>query len=369
MIDWPRMWNDETRRFSPTRMILYLASLAYGRATAVRNALYDGGWFQSVRLPRPVVSIGNITVGGTGKTPCVILLAKRLQAHGLRPAVISRGYGGKSPLPVNVVSDGENILLNAATAGDEPLLIARSLPGVCVLTGPKRALTGRAAVEQFGADVILCDDAFQHRQIQRDINLVLLDDRRPLGNGHLLPRGELREHPAGLARADAFLLTRADLTRPPDSDILAIARQHQLPVFRCVHRAVSLLNAATGHALPPEALRGKKICAFCGIAKPDSFLETLSALGADVVSFNPFPDHHAFTRRDLDDLQRVFQMRKADYLITTQKDVMRLESCPEFLNMVWDLSMQMDIPDSAPAFDQWLLDRIAAAAAPDLQAG
>ncbi len=369
MIDWPRMWSDDARRFSPIRMVLCLASLAYGRVTAVRNTLYDRGWFPSVRLPRPVVSIGNITVGGTGKTPCVILIARRLQAHGLRPAVISRGYGGKSALPVNVVSNGKEILLTAAAAGDEPLLIARSLPGVCVLTGPKRALTGRAAVEQFGADVILCDDAFQHRQIQRDINLVLLDDHRPLGNGWLLPRGELREHPAGLARADAFLLTRAEPTRPPDADILAIAQKFRLPVFRCIHRTVSLQNAGSGEKRPPEALRGKKVCAFCGIAKPDSFRDALFALGAEVVSFNPFPDHHAFSLRDLDDLQRVFQMRKADYLVTTEKDAMRLEHCPEVLNMVWTLHIQMDLSDSAPAFDQWLLDRITAAAAQAPQAG
>lgn len=369
MIDWPRMWNDETRRFSPTRMALYAASLAYGRGVALRNALYDRGVFHVSHLSRPVISIGNITVGGTGKTPCVIMIAKMLQAKGRRPAVVSRGYGGKSISPVNVVSDGEKILLPAATSGDEPLLIARSLPGVCVLTGPKRAITGRAAIERFGADVIVCDDAFQHRQIHRDVNLVLLDDQRPLGNGHLLPRGELREHPEGLARADAFLLSRANLTKSADPDIIAIAAARKLPVFRSIHRADAVSNIGSKEELPLNALRGKRVCAFCGIAKPDAFKDTLLAAGADVVSFNPFPDHHPFGRRDLEDLMYSFRSFNAAYLMTTQKDAMRLLDCPDFLNMVWVLQIQMEIPDGAALFDTWLLERITEASERTDQAG
>ena len=178
---------------------LRLLSLPYGAAVALRNHLYDRELLRTAKLPCPVVSVGNLTVGGTGKTPTVILLAALLKEHGHRPAVLSRGYGGHAKASVNVVSDGNRILLGWREAGDEPVLIAGALPGVPVLTGPKRFLTGRAAVERFGADVLILDDAFQHRSLFRDIDIVLIDAARPFGNGFLLPRGPLREPPRGPA--------------------------------------------------------------------------------------------------------------------------------------------------------------------------
>ncbi|MBU0575377.1 MAG: tetraacyldisaccharide 4'-kinase, partial [Proteobacteria bacterium] len=160
---------------------LRLLSLPYGAAVAARNRLYDRGLLRQQKLPCPVISLGNLTVGGTGKTPTVIFIANLLNERGYHPAVLSRGYGGSTRAPVNVVSDGKRILMGWREAGDEPVLIARAAPGIPVLTGSRRLLTGRAAIETFGADILILDDAFQHRPLFRGIDMVLLDAARPFG--------------------------------------------------------------------------------------------------------------------------------------------------------------------------------------------
>ena len=194
-------------RYDVLRVVLHLSRSPTGGIVAARNRLYDGGLLKQQKLPRPVISVGNLTVGGTGKTPTVIFIAHILKDHGYRPAVLSRGYGGSANAPVNVVSDGNRILMGWREAGDEPILIASAVPGIPVLTGSRRLLTGRAAVETFGADVLILDDAFQHRSLFRDIDMVLLDAARPFGNGFLLPRGPLREPRIPLRRADILLRT------------------------------------------------------------------------------------------------------------------------------------------------------------------
>ena len=210
MIPWQRIWNEDesARRFSPTRAILYLASLPYHLVVSQRNYLYDRRILKSVKLARPVISVGNITVGGTGKTPCVIYLAQMLGRLGCRTAVLSRGYGGKNPQPVNVVSNGRTILLDAREAGDEPLLIARSLPGVPVLTGARRNLTGQAAIEDFGAEVLLCDDAFQHRTVKAGLNILLTDYNNLFTRDFYLPTGDLRDLKSSYKRAEIIVVTK-----------------------------------------------------------------------------------------------------------------------------------------------------------------
>jgi len=363
MVDWQRIWNngDSIPRFSPTRAILYLFSLLYRLIVHLRNQLYDQKILTPRKLSCPVISVGNITVGGTGKTPCVIGLAKMLQKNGLKPAVISRGYGGKSTKPVNIVSDGRTIFLNADTAGDEPLLIAQSLSGIPVITGAKRNLTGQAAIDRFGANVLICDDAFQHRQIFRDVNIVLLDSEKPLGNGYLLPRGELRESPDGLHRASCFILTRVDETHPVNQNIARIARASNIPVFHAVHQFKEMIkpDKSTG---PQGELRGKKVCAFCGIAKPDSFKKLLSEVEMNVLSFDPYPDHYRFSSYDLQELKNKFLNLHADYLVTTEKDAMRLQNHPEFLKILCILRMEMEIKPSAQSFDNFITEGLTAAA-------
>ncbi|MEE9910665.1 MAG: tetraacyldisaccharide 4'-kinase [Deltaproteobacteria bacterium] len=360
MIDWQRIWNDDgsIRRFSPIRAILHLSALLYRLIVQLRNRLYDRGILKTVKLSCPVISVGNMTVGGTGKTPCVILLARMLQRHGFQPAVISRGYGGKSPGPVNVVSDGKTILQNAAEAGDEPLLIAGTLPGVPVITGARRTLTGQTAIDHFGARVLICDDAFQHRRIFRDIDIVLLDAQKPLGNGHLLPAGELREPIGGLMRASCILMTRADETGPLPPDIVRIAGAAHAPIFRAAHQATELIGPAQDQRLPIGTLRGKKVCAFCGIARPASFKKILQDAGADIVSFVQFPDHHPFDRNDLEGLTKHFLPLGADYWVTTEKDAMRLKAHPDFYKTLFVLRIEMEIKPSEPSFENFVMERL-----------
>ena len=363
MTDWQRIWNedDAIHRFSPTRGILYFFSLFYRLIVRLRNRLYDRQILKPVKLSCPVISVGNITVGGTGKTPCVIMLAKMIQQLGWQPAVISRGYGGKSTQTVNVVSDGKNILLGAEAAGDEPLLIARSLPDVPVLTGAKRALTGQAAIDRFGANVLICDDAFQHRQIFRDLDIVLLDSEKPLGNRHLLPRGELRESKEGLNRADCIILTRADEATHLNQDVARIADASRIPVFRSDHCVREMISSDASSRLSPDELRGRKVCAFCGIAKPASFKKLLIEAGADIVSFIAFPDHYAYNHYDLDGLTEKFQTLNADYWITTEKDAMRLTNHSGFLKMIRVLCMEMKMQPSGKSFEKFIVESLAAA--------
>lgn len=363
MIDWQRIWNDNGAlgRFSPTGAILYLFSLLYRLIVHLRNRLYDRQILKTVKLPCPVISIGNITVGGTGKTPCVIALTRMLQEQGYEPAVLSRGYGGKRPKPVNVVSDGKNILLDVQSAGDEPLLIARSLPGVPVLTGAKRRRTGQAAIDQFGARVLICDDAYQHRQIFRDIDIVLLDAEKPLGNGQLLPRGPLREPVVNLSRAHCIILTRADNAPILHQDVARIASASRIPVFRAAHRFREMIRPGEDLHVQPGDLYGKRICAFCGIARPDSFKKLLENAGVKLLSFIPFPDHYAYTRHDLEALKNQFLPQSADYWVTTEKDAMRLADHPDFLKTIWILRMDMTIEASAPSFEAVVTERLTAA--------
>ena len=362
MTDWQRIWNDEDsiRRFSPARVLLYLSSLIYRLIVDLRNRLYDRQILKSVRLSCPVISVGNITVGGTGKTPCVIGLARMLQQGGFKCAVISRGYGGKNPQPVNIVSDGNSVLLGAESAGDEPLLIARSLPGIPVITGAKRKFTGQAAIDRFGSNVLICDDAFQHRQIVRDIDIVLLDAEKPLGNGYLLPRGPLREPKDSLQRADCIILTRSEGTETLHPDVAGIVSKAGIHVFRAAHQFKELISPGGNHLLEQNVLHGKKVCAFCGIAQPASFKKLLIEAGPELMTFMEFPDHFAYDRNDLEALKNNFLKFHADYWITTEKDAMRLEAHPEFLKTVCILRVEMEIKSSEPSFEDFILRRLKA---------
>lgn len=363
MIDWQGMWNDDkgARHLRPTRLILYFISFFYRLIVILRNWLYDKQIFTSVNLSCPVISVGNITVGGTGKTPCVIILAKILLRHGFKPAVISRGYGGEKTKKVNVVSDGSNILLAAEVAGDEPLMIARALPGVPVITGAKRAATGSAAVKDFGANIIICDDAFQHRKIARDINIVLLDYERPFSNGLLLPAGALREPPGSLKRANCLIVTRVDEKAAFDKDAQKIVDSFQLDVFLSRHVAKNVAKGDGAASMPLVALQGKKVCAFCGIAQPDSFRKLLLDARAEIISFDPYPDHYAYHSCDIVELKDKFIGYHADYLMTTEKDAVRLEKYPDFIKMLSILRMEIEIMPSEKMLESFLMRRVCAA--------
>lgn len=332
------VWSKETIGHNPFEMLLRGASFLYRLAISLRNRFYELGLLRQAKLPCKVISVGNITVGGTGKTPMVIYLANLLKEKGFHPAVLSRGYKGKTKAPINVVSDGNRIFMKAEDCGDEPLLIAKSVNGVPVLTGPKRVLTGRVAMEQFGADILILDDAYQHRQLARDIDIVLVNAGRPLGNGFPLPAGPLREPPSSLKRADFIIRTGGG---SPTAPIYSSKQE-----YRALHQAVSVVNGATGRDYPLENLRGSRVCAFAGIASPEAFRQTLSETGAVVVAFLPYPDHHDYSREDIREIQKQAVEEKADMIVTTEKDGVKLSRFHMFLEKIDLLRVAMVfIPD------------------------
>jgi tetraacyldisaccharide 4'-kinase len=330
---------------------LRLLSIPYRGVVLARNRLHDRGLIRQQKLPRPVVSVGNLTVGGTGKTPTVILLANLLRQQGLRPAVLSRGYGGRARGPVNVVSNGEETLLNWREAGDEPVLIARASPGVPVLTGPRRSLTGGAAIERFGADCLILDDAFQHRALARDLDIVLVDRTRPFGNGRLLPAGPLREPQAALGRAHLLIVTGQGPDGPPSG------LPDGLPSFRGLHRRIGFVEAGTGRLLGPGALKGVRVCAFAGIGRPESFRQSLAAAGAEVVSFRAFPDHHPYRRSELEEILATAATSGAAQIVTTEKDGIRLGDFPDLSGRLLLLRIDMEILPAGP-FTALLFDKV-----------
>jgi tetraacyldisaccharide 4'-kinase len=363
MIDWQRIWDDDGIPcwYSPVKIIAYVISFFYRLIINFRNWLYDHKILKETVLPCPVISVGNITVGGTGKTPCVIMLAQMLQENGFKPAILSRGYGGKSINPVNIVSDGQKILLDSKTAGDEPFLIAYALKGIPVITGAKRIITGKIAIDQFSADVLICDDAMQHRQIFRDINLVLLDSRSLSGENYMLPRGRLREPITELKRASAIVLTRADEARQTNGQIEKLFPAKNMPIFRSIHKLKDIVKGDYSAKKSISDLQGKKVCAFCGIANPDSFRKTLSDARAQVLSFDIFPDHHHYSQDELEKIKAKFIDCRADFLISTQKDGARLQECPEFLTMIYMLRIELEIVPSIESLKKFILDRLAEA--------
>jgi len=319
--------------------------------------MYELGVFKATVLPCRVISIGNITVGGTGKTPAVIMLAKSLKEKGYRPAVLSRGYGGTSRAAVNVVSDGSRILIEHVEAGDEPVLIARAVTGVPVLTGPERVKTGRFAVENMKVDVLILDDAFQHRRIHRDLDIVILNREQPFGNCFLLPRGPLREPTEALKRADVVIWRdSAPDGRYPRYCELGIGVF--VPVLSVYLRPKDIMNGGTGEAHPLDLMKGKRVCAFAGIASPEAFKKTIESLGWKLASFIDFPDHHRYTDADISCIMRSCTDSSCDAIVTTEKDGIRLTHFSDFLKDIFLLRVEMEMLPSREEFEASIFERL-----------
>lgn len=353
------IWYGTPKLLGLSSLILLLApfSLLYGLIVRLRNRLFDRGRLKSEKLPCRVISIGNLTVGGTGKTPMVIRIARMLRERGCRPVVLSRGYGGTSKHPVNVVSKGAGPLMSQHEAGDEPVLLAKSLTGIPVLTGPRRALTGNWALKNLDADVLILDDGFQHRHLSRDIDIVLLSAAGPFGNGSLLPGGPLREPPGELKRADIIIATGTyeDVAagRP-----IALPDGIQAPVFRCYYQPRELLLGADEKTFPLEFVKGKKICAFAGIGNPMAFLKTLRALGADMAVFMPFPDHHRYTPADVSLIAERARQYQAEMIVTTEKDRIKIEAFDFMLPGLYCLRIGMEFLSGREDFERLLLEKL-----------
>lgn len=311
------------------------------------------------RLPCRVISIGNLTLGGTGKTPIVELVAGLLRREGRRVCVLSRGYGGRSQSAITIVSDGKRCLVPPEVAGDEPVLLAEHLVGLPVVVGKDRYAAGMLAIERFGVEVIVLDDGFQHVQLARDFNVLLLDAVRPLGNGRLFPRGDLRERPTGMARADAIVFTRWDAEAAPSLTALKLA-QPGLPLFCSQHEPIDFRALADGHCLPLASLKGRRILAFCGIGTPDHFRQTLQGLEAEIVAFAVFPDHHPYTRLEIEQLVQMANQHGAETLVTTEKDGVRLRGLQPWTRQVWELRIRTTIVVQEAAWKTCILDTVKA---------
>ncbi len=303
-----------------TGVALGAAAAAYRGLVETRGWLYGCGVLRARALPCPVVSLGNLTVGGTGKTPGVELAVRTLAELGHRPAVVSRGYGRKSR-GVHIVADIASIRLEPEEAGDEPFLLARRLPGVPVVVGADRWEAARAAVETCGATAIVLDDGFQQRTLATSLEIVMARARRPWGNGRLLPAGPLREPIRALARADLVIATGPS-GAGSDEVASAVARYApRVPVITAAFEAVACWDARRMEPIRLARLAGARVVAFAGIAAPAAFAATLRELrvSGDVVAF---PDHHWYSREDLKDLEA--RAAGADALVTTEKDWVRL---------------------------------------------
>lgn len=319
-------WSNIHSRKAPLLWSVILAplSLMYGLGVRVRVKGLLGK--RKKFLPGFVLSVGNLTTGGTGKTPAVRMLAEWAVGEGCRVAVLSRGYGGRHGQGFLEVSDGEHVFSSPSEAGDEPCLLAASLKGVPVVIARERYLAGLLAHEKYGADFYILDDGFQHLALHRDLDLVLLDAEKPFGNGHLLPWGPLREPKNHLERADAFVITRTDRKRDL-SDLTGFLGRHfpEKPLFKSEHRPEALHFPDAGRTYAPEFLRGKRIVAFAGIARPGFFRETLKGLGAEPVWFKGSRDHHVFSDREIRELIRRKEDLGAECLVTTEKDWVRIK--------------------------------------------
>lgn len=328
--DWSRIHDSEgVGLLTPPLAFL---SLFYGLGVRLRVKAWERRKRES--LPGFVLSIGNVTAGGTGKTPAAMTFARWAAKEGHRVAILSRGYRGRYPGETLEVTDGHNIQAGPGEAGDEPYLMATRLDGIPVILGRKRFLAGLHAHRRFRTDFFILDDGFQHIRLRRDLDLVLMDAARPFGNGHLLPWGPLREPLSHLARADAFLITKVATRETRESRLpqSLMTRFPAKPVFTSEHHPerVFFPNRKESHDL--AYLRGKRVLAFVGIARPERFKETLEGLGAEILLFQVFDDHHEFTPGELWELMDLKERLHADCIVTTEKDWVRLKG-------------QMDDPD------------------------
>lgn len=305
------------------KTLLVFLSRIYQGAIQCHGALYAGGLLRRQKLPVPVISVGNITWGGTGKTPLVIELAKRIQQFGKKPAVLTRGYGS-----------------------DEWKEITSNLPGVPVGVGRNRIQSGSGILSQGKADGMICDDTFQHLPLERDWEIVVINAANAFGNGHLIPAGELREPLSALTRAQTIVLTHVDRVSGPLLEALKEKLLHAAPQaewVEAVHEPLHFYEAASGTVKGVESFRGKRVTAFCAVGSPRLFVETLERLGIEVVRAFEFQDHHYFTAQDLARIRDFMSREGIEIAVTTEKDFFRASDLLKTALHPWILKVRIKI--------------------------
>ena len=338
----------------PLHLLFRGVSIFYCLGLRLNRLAHRLGVSPARSLPARVISVGNLTLGGTGKTPVVLLIAGILRDQGRKPAVLSRGYGGHSHNRVNVVCDGKKVLLSADVAGDEPVMIAERLKNIPVLTGKNRFLTGFHALEHFGVDTLILDDGYQHLALKRDLNILLFDQEKPLGNGYLFPAGELREPVDASDRADVICFTRCQENGNSGLQRAMPELPENVPVIETALRVKSVVRLDNQETMDAEILRDQPVAAFCGIAKPGDFRHTLETAGARVVFFSAFRDHHRYVANDLEIIEKEARKRGAKYILVSEKDSVKID--PSLFSLpVFKVSIDVEILAGREGFTKLLL--------------
>jgi tetraacyldisaccharide 4'-kinase len=351
-------------------MVLFVASRFYRLVVQFRLWMYDKRIIRNRAIGCLVVSIGNLSCGGTGKTPVVEVFAKTLSQKGRKVAILSRGYRSKErsffvkmmqkfnskkrEVPPKVVSDGKNLLLDSNYAGDEPFMLASNLTNVAVLVDKDRVKSGLYAIDEFATDTLILDDGFQYLSLKAHINIVLVDSTDPFGNHHVLPRGILREPVKNIRRADYIFLTKSNGGNHL-RHLKAFLRHHnrRAEIIECCHKPLYLENVyLRGEREPLELLKGKRVAALSGIACPESFETFLHRLGAELVTAEHFADHHRFTQQEIINFVNQAKKARAEIIVTTEKDAVRLPRLDRYDIPLFFLRVEIDIISGQESFDQ-----------------
>jgi tetraacyldisaccharide 4'-kinase len=360
--------SDTSHPFFSLATLLHGVSWLYKCLMIARNRLYEQQVLPTQQVPCVVVSVGNLAVGGTGKTPMTVYLVEQIQALGYRPAVLSRGYKGRYEKQGAVVSDGRSILCDARQAGDEPYLMANLLPTVPVIVGSDRTRAGRMAIDRFHPDVLVLDDAFQHRRLHRDIDIVLLDGQAPFGNLFVLPRGPMREPVRALQRSHAIVLTRCSVqTEGVYRNVAGMVRPR--PVFRTHHQPLVRGVLAANHS--PDQLKldqslgessaplnSCRVFAFCGLARNQAFFDTVHQMISELTGKMAFEDHHPYCPVDMQRITAAACACGSDCLVTTDKDFVRLPQTTRLPMPLLVLGIQIEFNDDGNAFFRFLEQRL-----------
>ena len=368
--------NKRGVRAALCRMVFFGLSKVFACVVSIRLWLYQKRYIHDHHLGVPVISIGNLTVGGTGKTPVVELFARTLRDKGRSVAILSRGYKSKrqqkiprwkrmaanlnlidppAELPPRVVSDGTNILLDSYLAGDEPLMLAKNLPGVPVVVDRNRVKAGRYAIDHFHVDALLLDDGMQYLKLKHRLDIVLVDRTAPFGvNGHMLPRGTMREPASHLKRASYIFITKSD--QMPNDELIAQLRKHNrvAEIVECRHRPVYFKDMHSGAIIPIEAIKGKYVGALSGIAVPLSFENGLRKLGAKVEATERFADHHRFDAKEIKPFMDRCLRRDLEYIVTTEKDIVRFPDLPKGDIPIIYMRVEIEILRGQEVFDKMI---------------
>ncbi|SJZ47322.1 tetraacyldisaccharide 4'-kinase [Selenihalanaerobacter shriftii] len=315
------------------RIVLFICSILaniYYIGVKIRVKLYDLGIKKSHDIPCTIISIGNISVGGTGKTPITQFLARKFKARGLKVAILNRGYKAEFEGGIGLVSDGKQVLMTPKEAGDEAFMLAQSLPDVPIIIGSDRVVTGRYAYKHFEPDIILLDDGFQHWKLDRDIDVVAIDATNPFSNGSMIPRGTLREPLCSLERADVFFITKVDQVSQDEINKIRAKLDdynHMALIFDTIHSPTYLRGLGGEINLDSNLdLSDKKVMSVSGIGNPKSFEQTLTDLGANVVDSIRFEDHHQYQEDEIVEIFSKAIEKDVELIITTEKDAVSMSS-------------------------------------------